>query len=312
MFPPSTIIPAHGFMTVRCNSDLPVSANSAGFSLKKSGDQVYFFDKPANGGRLLDSIRFGLQAADYPIGRVPNGSPTWVLTIPTKGSGNSLAPLGNPASLRINEWMAAPTVGDDWFELCNPAISPVSLGGLYLGDSVVTRIDYRIPDLSFIGVGALGFQEFKADGSASKGADHTSFKLSSSGETIALFTLGGVVLDSVAFGSPSVPQQPDVSQGRFPDASANVTSFPGSPTPGRSNSLAQRTQIVRSGNSVLIRFVGVAASSYTVQYCSSISNGVWVRLQNVFPAVSGSVEVADTIPVGNQSRFYRLVTPAIP
>jgi hypothetical protein len=208
--------------------------------------------------------------------------------------------------------MAAPTVGDDWFELCNPAISPISLGGLYLGDSLVTRIEYRLPDLSFIGVGVLGFQEFKADGSASKGADHTSFKLSSTGETIALFTLSGTVLDSVAFGSPSVPQQPDVSQGRFPDASATVTSFPGSPTPGRSNSVGQRTQIVRSGNSVLIRFVGVAASSYTVQYRGSVSSGTWARLQNVFPAVSGPVEVADTIPVGNQSRFYRLVTPAIP
>jgi hypothetical protein len=76
--------------------------------------------------------------------------------------------------------------------------------------------------------------------------------------------------------------------------------------------VGQRTQIVRSGNSVLIRFVGVAASSYTVQYRGSVSSGTWARLQNVFPAVSGPVEVADTIPVGNQSRFYRLVTPAIP
>ena len=119
-------------------------------------------------------------------------------------------------------------------------------------------------------------------------------------------------LDSVAFGSPSVPQQPDVSQGRYPDASANVTSFPGSPTAGRSNSLAQRTQIVRAGNNVMIRFVGVASSSYTVQYRSSVASGTWVRLQNVFPAVNGPVEVVDTIPAGNQSRFYRLVTPAIP
>ena len=203
-------------------------------------------------------------------------------------------------------------IWDDWFELCNPAIDPVSLGGLYLGDSLVTRIEYRIPDLSFIGVGALGFQEFKADGSASKGADHTSFKLSSRGETIALFTLSGTVLDSVAFGSTSVPQQPDVSQGRYPDASANITYFPGSATAGKSNSLAQRQQIILSGNNVLIRFAGVAASSYTVQYRSSIASGTWVKLQSVFPSVNGPVEVVDTSPAGNQSRFYRLVTPATP
>ncbi len=312
-FPPLTFIPANGFVTVRCNSALPVSPDNTGFSLKKSGDQVYFSDKPANGGRLLDSITFGLQAADFPIGRVPNGSPTWVLTNPTKGSGNSPAPLGSTASLRINEWMAAPTAGDDWFELCNPAASPVSLGELFLSDSLVNRTESRIPDLSFIGVGALGFQEFKADGNdPKKGADHVSFKLSSTGETIALFTAGGTVIDSVTFGSPSVPQQPGVSQGRVPDASPNVMSFYGSATPGAGNSLAPRQEIVRSGNNVLLRFYGYTASSYTVQYRSSFSSGAWAKLQNVFPAVNGPVEVADTLLPGSPARFYRLVTPAIP
>jgi len=311
-FPPSTFIPANGFLTVRCNSALPVSSDNTGFSLKISGDQVYFFDNPANGARLLDSITFGLQVADLAIGRVPNGSPIWMLTSPTKGSGNSSVPLGNPASLKINEWMAAPATGDDWFELCNPAASPVSLGGLFFSDSLVNRTESRIPELSFIGAGAQGFQEFKADGNGSKGADHVSFKLSSTGETIALFMAGGTVIDSITFGSPSVPQQPDVSQGRYLDASPKVMSFHGSPTPGRSNSLAQRQQITRSGNDVLIHFYGHAASSYSVQYRGSVSSGTWVRLQNVFPVVSGPVAVTDTLPSGSQARFYRLVTPAIP
>ena len=224
----------------------------------------------------------------------------------------SSAPLGSATALRINEWMAAPTTGDDWFELCNPANAPVSLGGLFLSDGLVNRTESRIPEISFIGVGTGGFQEFKADGNESKGADHTSFKLSSTGETIALFTAGGAVIDSVTFGSPSVPQQPDVSQGRFPDATSSVMSFHGSATPGRSNSLAQRQQILRSGNNVLIHFYGYAASSYSVQYRNSLSTGAWIKLQNVFPAANGPVEVVDTIPAGGLSRFYRLVTPAIP
>jgi hypothetical protein len=311
-FPPFSIIPAFGFLSVRCNSDLPVSADNTGFSFKKSGDQAFFSDKLANGGHLLDSVAFGLQAADFTIGRVPNGSPTWVLTSQTKGSGNSPVPLGSVASLRINEWMAAPITGDDWFELCNPASLPVNLSGLFLSDSLVNRTESRVPELSFIGVGAQGFQEFKADGTDSKGADHTSFKLSSTGETIALFTAGGTVIDSVTFGSPSVPQQPGVSEGRLPDASSNVSSFYGSATPGRSNSLAQRQQIVISGNTVRIQFHGYAASSYSVQYRNSLSSGVWIKLQNVFPTLTGPVEVEDTMPVGNPSRFYRLVTPATP
>ncbi len=308
IFPPAAIIAANGFMTVRCNSDLPVSPDSTGFSFKKTGDQVFFSDKPANGGRLLDSITFGLQAADFPIGRVPDGSPTWVLTGPTKGSGNSPAVLGNAASLRINEWMASPTTGDDWFELCNPGSSPVSLGGLFLSDSLVNRTESRIPDLSFIGVGPLGFQEFKADGGGSKGADHASFKLSSTGETIALFTTEGTAIDSVTFGA----QQPDVSQGRYPDVSSSITTFLGSATPGQANSLAQRQQITCSGNIVLIHFAGVAGSSYTVQYRSYVSSGAWTRLQSVYPSTNGPTAVADTIPAGSQARFYRLVTPAAP
>ncbi len=311
-FPPFSVIPANGFLAVRCNSDLPVSPDNTGFSFKKSGDQVFFSDKPANGGRLLDSVTFGLQAADFSIARIPDGSSTWALGRPTSGAGNSPAPLGNAASLKINEWMAAPTTGDDWFELYNPGNAPVSLGGLFLSDSLVNRTESRIPDLSFIGTGAEAYQEFKADGNRSKGADHVGFKLSSTGETIALFTAGGEVIDSVRFGSASLPQEPDVSQGRFPDASDTVTSFHGAATPGRSNSLAQRQEIVRSGNNLLIRFYGYAANSYTVQYADSLSGTIWVTLQNISPAASGPIEVVDTIQSGNKSRFYRLVTPAIP
>jgi hypothetical protein len=312
IFPASSVIAANGFLTVRCSSELAASASNTGFSLKKSGDQVYFFDKLANGGRLLDSIVFGLQAADFSIGRVPDGSPAWVLTRPSKGTANSASPLGSATSLRINEWMAAPSLGEDWFELCNPDAAPISLGGLFLSDSLVNRTESRIPDLSFIGVGPLGFQEFKADGSAAKGADHASFKLSSTGETIALFTAGGSVIDSVTFGSASVPQQPDVSQGRYPDGSAPVRSFPGASTPGRANSLAQSQQITRSANHVLIHFYGSAASSYTVQYRDSVSSGIWLKLQTVIPAADGPVEVTDTVPAGTPARFYRLVTPATP
>jgi CotH kinase protein/Lamin Tail Domain len=307
-FPPSSIIPANGFVTVRCDSGQAVTRDNTGFSLKKSGDQVYFFDKPAHGGRLLDSIAFGLQAADFTIGRVPNGSPTWVLANPTKASGNTSAPLGNPAALRINEWMASPTEGDDWFELRNPESNPVSLGGFHLSDSLVNRTESRIPDLSFLGVGAQGYQAFVADGSPSKGADHADFKLSASGESIALFTSEGVMIDGVTFGA----QQPGVSQGRYPNGSASIVFFPGSETPGRGNSLASKPRITHEANNVLIHFYGAAGGSYTVQYRDSLSSGGWIPLQTVFPATNGPVEVMDTIFAGHQSRFYRLVTPSIP
>jgi hypothetical protein len=307
-FPPSSIIPPNGFFTVRCDSDLPSSSANTGFSLKKSGDQLYFFDNPANGERLLDSISFGLQPGGFSIGRVPNGAPTWLLNVPTRGSGNVLAPLGSPLGLKVNEWMADPSAGSDWFEICNPQANPVELSELVLSDNLIDRTQSKIPALSFIGVGAQGFQKFDADGSPSKGANHANFKLSSSGETIALFTSGGAVIDSVTFGT----QQLGISQGRYPDGSANIIFFPESETPGKGNSLAQRQQIVRSGNNALIHFYGYSANSYTVQYRNFASSGAWVKLQNVFPAANGPVEVVDPIPAGNRARFYRLVTPATP
>jgi hypothetical protein len=308
VFPRSAIIAPNSFMTVRCDGDLPSSSGNTGFSLNKTGDRVYFFDKPANEGTLLDSISFGLQAADFSIGRVPDGAPNWLLNVPTEGGRNVVAPLGSPLELKVNEWMVNPIGGSDWFEIFNPQANPVELSALVLSDDLSDRTQSRIPGLSFIAAGAEGFQKFDADGSPSKGANHAGFKLSSSGECIALFTSGGAVIDSVNFGA----QQSGISQGRYPDGSANIIFFSGSETPGKSNSAAPRQQIMRSGNNVLIHFYGYGARSYTVQYRNTASSGAWVKLQSVFPAASGPVEVVDTIPAGNEARFYRLVTPATP
>jgi hypothetical protein len=156
--------------------------------------------------------------------------------------------------------------------------------------------------------GAQGFQKFDADGtSPSKGANNANFKLSTSGETIALFSAsGGAMIDSVTFGT----QQAGVSEGRYPDGSAAIRLFGGSETPGKSNSLAQQLQILRSANNVLIRFYGTSGNSYTVQYRNSLSSGGWLTLQSVFPSANGPVEVVDAIVANNPVRFYRIVTPA--
>ena len=64
-----------------------------------------------------------------------------------------------------------------------------------------------------------------------KRSDYFGFKLNRSGETIGLATPNGILLDAVTFGR----QTTDVSEGRYPDGAAAVTSFPGSPTPGAPN-----------------------------------------------------------------------------
>src|SRR5262249_17327433 len=144
--------------------------------LGAGGDEVYMFEASSRGGALLDSVVFGIQVADLSIGRVPNGSGPWKLTLPTQASQNIGVSLGNRANLRVNEWLANPSGNDDdFFELYNPEPQPVDLSGLFLTDDTLVPDKYRIPNLSFIGTGENGFVRFLADNQTTKGADHVNF-----------------------------------------------------------------------------------------------------------------------------------------
>jgi hypothetical protein len=236
VFPAGVTIPAGGYLLVRFDSLLPPSTNNTGvlntgFGLSAGGDDLYLFDKLSRGGGLLNSIVFGIQAADYSVGRFPNPNGGWQLNLPTPGGPNILAPLGTPNTLKINEWLARPSGNDeDYFEFYNPNNLPVHLGGLSLSDTA-TPGQYLIPNLSFIGTGADGFVRFVADSNPGAGADHVNFRLSADGETIGLYAPNGIQIDAVSFDS----QDAGVSEGRFPDGSANLARFPGTGTPGASN-----------------------------------------------------------------------------
>jgi hypothetical protein len=82
--------------------------------------------------------------------------------------------------------------------------------------------------------------KFTADQNLAAGADHANFKLTASGEALAISTANGTLIDGVSFG----PQLTDVSQGRFPDGSATTISFPISATPGTSNYLPLTTVVI--------------------------------------------------------------------
>lgn len=237
VFPAGVTIPAGGYLLVRCDSTQPRSTNNVGvlntgFGLNAdAGDEVYLFDNFSRGGGLLNSVVFGIQAADYSIGRVPNATGQWRLNLPTPGSVNVPAVLGTPMTLKINEWLARPSGNDeDFFEIYNPNNQPVHLGGLGLSD-VGDPDQRRIPNLSFIGTGPDGFVRFVADNNASAGADHVNFRLNADGEVIGLFAVNGVQIDAISFGA----QQSGVSEGRFPDGAPTIERFPGTGTPGRSN-----------------------------------------------------------------------------
>jgi len=94
-------------------------------------------------------------------------------------------------------------------------------------------LKHVLPPLSFVGNAAHAFQKFEADGSLDSGADHVSFKLSASGESLVLSTANGVLIDGISFG----PQMTGISQGRLPDGGRTVVAFSLSASPGSSNYL---------------------------------------------------------------------------
>jgi len=232
--PAGVSISANGYLVIWCDSSRPASTNGTpelnfGRSLSGDGDGVYLFN--AN-GQVVDSVAFGFQVADLSIGK--NAGAWGLLSSPTPGAPNAAtAALGNVANLRINEWMANPAAGNDWFELYNLDTAPVPLGGLYLTDnpSITGMTNSQVSPLSFIA--AHGWVKFEADNNPGQGPNHVKFSLDKGGETIRLYSANLALIDAVDFGL----QTTGVSQGRLPDGGSNNVSFFNTPTPDASNYL---------------------------------------------------------------------------
>ena len=156
---------------------------------------------------------------------------------PRKSSISIAALLPSVSDVVINEFLADNANSftdpsgehDDWIELYNNTNSPVLLSGRYLTDNPANLTKWRFTQPSLY----LNPGEFLivwCDDNLTQPGVHSSFKLSKSGEYIALVDTDGVsILDSLSFG----PQKTDTSYGRFPDGSAAWQFM--NPTPGSSN-----------------------------------------------------------------------------
>src|SRR5262249_14842419 len=157
---------------------------NAGFSLPGNGGAIFLFNPNS---QVADSVAFGPQPADLSIGK---NAGTWnLLSGPTPGAANAAsAALGDPANLRVHEWIADPAGGEDWFALYNPDTLPVSLSGLFLPDdpSATGTTNFPVPALSF--TAGHGWVEYHADGHPSQGPDHVNFSMDKDGETVRVYS----------------------------------------------------------------------------------------------------------------------------
>ncbi len=201
---------------------LYADANSAddgihlGFSLDEHGGTVLLYDRT---GSLIDSVEYGLQLPDLSIGRV-GIKDEWNLTVPTLGNANIAQPVGDPAAVRINEWLAqgdAP-FADGFVEMFNLQTSPVDLGGYLLTDDLAAASEEgRFAPLSFFPDHAFILPT-------------TAPSLSMAGGTIVLLDSQAREIDKIVYG----PQAAGLSQGRSPDGSDTIESF-ALLTPGAAN-----------------------------------------------------------------------------
>lgn len=139
--------------------------------------------------------------------------------------------------VRITELMAdnkttlTDPAGDfeDWLEIGNDNAFAIDLSGCFLSDDLGNPTQWPIPAGTILP--AHGHLLVFADGEASEGPLHASFKFSKSGEAVGLFdTLanGNALVDGFTFGA----QATDVAVGRMPDSGALhllIDATPGQP-----------------------------------------------------------------------------------
>ena len=125
-FAEGTIIPANGFLVLTAATELP-------FQLSAEGESLQLFD---NSGQRIDHIRFGRQIPDTTLSRF-QGS-IWQLGHPTPLTQNQSHLIGDPVSVRIEEFLTQPRIDFDpgeFLELQNHSHLPVALSDLHLSDT---------------------------------------------------------------------------------------------------------------------------------------------------------------------------------
>lgn len=185
-----TEIAAWGYLIIEINP------SESSIEINDQGGTLYLSDSE----KILDSINYGYQAANFSIGRYGRDS-VWELNVPTPGAVNRVAAPADSSGLRISEWLANPGQLNEgeFIELVNSSPFPVQLTGVSLSDSsAFEKNSMVLPELSFIGPNQYVMIEPEG------------FKLSTDIDQIVLINNDGVLLDTVIYG----PQIEGLSEGK--------------------------------------------------------------------------------------------------
>ena len=122
---------------------------------------------------------------------------------------------------------------DDWAEIHNASHRSIDVAGMYLTDDADDPTKWQLPldRPSVTTISAAGYLVIWADGDTDAEGLHAGFRLDVTGGELHLFDVDGTTLiDAAEYGR----QSPDISYGRYPDATGDWR-FMGFATPGMPN-----------------------------------------------------------------------------
>ncbi|MBD3295940.1 MAG: S8 family serine peptidase, partial [Candidatus Omnitrophica bacterium] len=234
VFAQSQVIPAGGYLIVYANDADIQDPPQTDFKIGSGGETVTLKDDLGN---TIDQVVCPAMVGDESYGRFPDGSTNleYMSSTPTPGAVNQSASYpANPDAqyIVVNEVVSSngDTLYDyqgdtgDWIELYNtsPSVS-VNMKNLVIGDS---GNKWKFPDNDNLIIPPDGYLIVWADGKdcvVDRGGGvyeaHTSFKISSSGDSVTLYnTDWGTVEDTIDV--PGIAR--DNSYGRYPDGSSRL------------------------------------------------------------------------------------------
>lgn len=261
------------------------------FKLSSLGEEVGIFETVDHGNVLIHGWKYGRMSANVSMGFMPEtGTAPEYLKSPTPGASNATSQLFSPVC--INEFQCTSDFGgpDDWIEIYNRGTQPFDLSGCFLSDERNNHTKWTFPQGKILKPGEyLVIYE-----------DALGFGLSSTGNDVIMFTAAdsSTGLDFYDFGA----QQPDRSEGRFPDGT-NTWRFFNEPTKGAANSATavENNQTVRPLTFALKQnYPNPFNSATSISFSIPIKQKVTLAIYNML-GQKVAVLVDDTLPAGNHS-----------
>ena len=198
------------------------------------------------------------------------------IVITTQSTGTNTVVVNEFLADNVNSFTDPNGEHDDWVELYNNGNEPVLLSGKFLTDNPTKLNKWMFPIADSIYINPNEFLVVWLDDQTTQPGLHATFKLSKSGEYIAIVGSDGIsIIDSLSFGA----QITDVSYGRYTDGTNNWVFM--SPTPGQNNLFSDVEESIIPVVYNITAYPNPFNPSTTISYSIPYSNNTVIKIYDV-------------------------------